>query len=66
MLTSFPWSYWLGGALFIWLLFDLIRGEVYLWQPYKRAHEPAMYWLCILLWGAVALSCFLYPHWPMA
>jgi len=61
MVEYFPLSYLLGSALFIWLFFDLIRGEVYLLQPYQRAHEPTMYWFGILLWGAVALSCFLYP-----
>lgn len=66
MTASFPWSYFLGSALFIWLLFDLIRGEVYLWQPYERTTQPNMYWFCIMLWALVALSCFIYPHWPFS
>ncbi len=27
MWLSLPWSYWLGFALILWLLFDLVRGR---------------------------------------
>jgi len=66
MMASFPWSYWLGIALFLWLFVDLIRGEVYLWQAYQRATEPGMYWFCIALWAIVAISCFIYPNWSLS
>lgn len=36
MFMSMPWSYWLGFALIIWLLYDLVRGVAYIWQPYRR------------------------------
>lgn len=58
-----PWSYWLGFGLILWFLFDLVRGEAYIWQAYRRADEPGMYWFTMLVWGLVAASCFIYPHW---
>ncbi|WP_386032955.1 hypothetical protein [Thalassotalea euphylliae] len=60
---EFPWSYWLGAALLIWWAVDLISGEVYLWQPYRRSEQAGVYWLTMAIWGLVALSCFIYPHW---
>ena len=63
-MMNLPYSYWLGLALIIWLLFDLVRGVAYIWQPYTRAEQPAMYWLTMLIWALVAASCFVYPHWP--
>lgn len=62
MFASLPWSYWLGFGLILWLLFDLIRGEAYIWHPYKRSEQPGMYWATMLLWAIVAASCFLYPN----
>ena len=52
------WNYWLGFALILWLVFDLIRGRAYIWQAYERAEEPLMYWFTMLIWGLVAASCF--------
>ncbi|REL36866.1 hypothetical protein [Thalassotalea euphylliae] len=62
MLNLLPWSYWLGFALVIWLLIDLVRGQAYIWQAYRREHEPGMYWFTMLIWALVAASCFIYPH----
>ena len=66
MLMDLPYSYWLGFALVLWLLVDLVRGVAYIWHPYSRAEQPGMYWLTMLVWGLVAASCFIYPHWPFA
>lgn len=66
MLLNLPWSYWLGFGLLLWLLYDLMRGVAYLWQPYIRELQPYMYWLTMLIWVLVAVSCFVYPHWPYA
>lgn len=66
MFLSLPWSYWLGFALTLWLLFDLFRGEACIWQSYKRATQPGMYWFTMLIWALVAASCFIYPYWPYA
>ncbi|MBO9490938.1 hypothetical protein J7384_11265 [Endozoicomonas sp. G2_1] len=63
-LFDLPWSYYLGAALILWLLFDLVRGVAYIWQPYRRDSEPLMYWFTMLIWAVVAASCFMYPHWP--
>jgi hypothetical protein len=66
MWSSIPWSYWLGFALLLWLLFDLVRGETYIWQSYKRDTEVGMYWVTIVIWAIVAASCFVYPHWSFS
>lgn len=66
MLMGLPYSYWLGFALVLWLLVDLVRGVAYIWHPYSRTEQPGMYWLTMLVWGLVAVSCFIYPHWPFA
>ena len=63
MLMSLPWAYWLGFALTLWLLIDLVRGQAYIWQPYYRDSQPGMYWLTMLIWAIVAASCFIFPHW---
>ncbi|RLV59355.1 hypothetical protein D5018_12750 [Parashewanella curva] len=60
MFMSLPWSYWLGFFLILWLLFDLVRGEAYIWQSYKREEEPGMYWFTMLIWAVVAASCFIF------
>ncbi|MBQ4845335.1 hypothetical protein [Pseudoalteromonas sp. MMG005] len=64
MWPTLPWSYWLGFVLILWLLFDLIRGEAYIWQAYRRESEPGMYWFTMLVWAVVAASCFIFPYWP--
>lgn len=43
MLTYLPWSYWLGALLLLWLIYDLVRGVAYIWQPYSRQQQPTMY-----------------------
>ena len=48
----------LGAALLVWLARDLVAGEVYLHRAYYRSLEPIGYWVIILLWLAVAISCF--------
>lgn len=63
MLMEYPYSYWLGFILVLWFLFDLIRGVAYIWHPYQRSVQPFMYWLTMLIWGAAAASCFIYPNW---
>ncbi|KZN43578.1 hypothetical protein [Pseudoalteromonas luteoviolacea] len=66
MFLGLPWGYWLGFALVLWLLFDLVRGVAHLWHPYERQSQPGMYWLTMIVWALVAASCFVYPHWPIA
>lgn len=61
-MTSIPLAYWLGIALIFWFLFDLIRGEAYIWQLYSRDVEPKMYWFTMLIWLLIAMSCFVYPN----
>ena len=49
----------LGGLLLAWVAYDLYAGVVYLDRAYLRADEPWAYWLIMLLWLAVAISCFI-------
>ncbi|TDF42171.1 hypothetical protein EYS14_04895 [Alteromonadaceae bacterium M269] len=65
MFASLPWSYWLGIALVVWLIYDLISGSSYLWRAYRRSEEPTKYWLTLLLWSLVAVSCFVFPYWTI-
>lgn len=65
MLLNLPYSYWLGFALVVWLLIDLVRGVAYIWHPYQRSEQPGMYWLTMLIWALVATSCFVYPYWSL-
>lgn len=60
--NEFGWSIWLGVALVLWLLYDLMNGAVYLHRYIERDSEPMMYWGSIVLWGIVAASCFIYPE----
>jgi len=53
-----PWG-WIGLTLLLWLLFDLWSGEVYLHRKVTLSEEPGLYWLTILIWSAVAGSCFI-------
>lgn len=52
------WPFYLGIFLMLWVVFDLFSGSVWLHRKYQRALEPIRYWLTILLWLLVALSCF--------
>jgi len=62
-ISSLPLSYWLGFALALWLIYDLVTGHVYLHRDIDVESEPLSYWLVMLLWLAVAASCFIYPQW---
>lgn len=62
-ISAFPVSYWLGLGLVLWLLYDLVTGSAYLHREFQSDIEPMGYWLTMLLWSAVAASCFIYPHW---
>jgi hypothetical protein len=66
MLTYLPWSYWLGALLLIWLIYDLVRGVAYIWQPYSRQQQPTMYWFTMFVWALVAVSCFIFPNWSIS
>jgi len=52
------WTTLLGIALLLWVGWDLLNGSVWLHREFQRAEEPVAYWLTLLLWLAVALSCF--------
>lgn len=48
----------LGCGLLLWLTRDLVAGDVYIHRQFTRAYEPLGYWLGIILWLVVAVSCF--------
>lgn len=48
----------IGILLLLWVLWDLFSGSVWLHREFKRAEEPFAYWSTLLLWLAVAVSCF--------
>lgn len=52
------WTTILGIALLIWVAYDLYGGSVWLHREFFRSEEPIAYWSLILLWLAVAISCF--------
>ena len=52
-------TYLIGFLLVAWVLYDLVTGKVYLWNQYSRAEQPTAYWLTMLLWAAIATTCFL-------
>ncbi|WP_157946819.1 hypothetical protein [Thalassobius sp. I31.1] len=47
-----------GVALTLWVLYDLLMGYTYLWEPVVRAENPWGYWAVITLWSGAAISCF--------
>ncbi len=52
------YAYILGCLLLLWVAHDLFVGSVWLHRQYFRASEPWGYWSILLLWLAVAVSCF--------
>lgn len=59
-LMEISWVIWLGIGLLVWLAYDLFSGAVYLHREIERTTEPALYWFSMLIWAAVAASCFIY------
>lgn len=55
-------TFTLGIFLLLWVLYDLFTGQVWLHREFKRKQEPLSYWSILILWLAVALSCF---YWEL-
>ena len=51
------WQY-VGLALAAWVLFDLLAGYAYLHRKVTRREEPALYWITMLIWSAIAAVTF--------
>lgn len=51
-------TYIIGILLLLWVVFDLLKGKVWLHREFNRRDEPLAYWSTILLWLVVAVSCF--------
>ncbi len=50
---------WVGVALMLWLAWDLIAGYTYIHRKVKRIEEPALYWVVMLVWAAIAVVMML-------
>ena len=53
-------TFWrvIGVCLFIWVAWDLYAGYTLLYDVIYKAQDPTMYWVAILAWSGLALSCF--------
>lgn len=48
----------IGVVLLLWVAWDLFSGKVWLHREIDRSEEPLAYWSTLLVWLAVAVSCF--------
>lgn len=56
------WFY-IGIVLFIWAVYDLFTGEVWLHRAVHRDSEPGMYWSLIIVWFLIAFWCLSYIYY---
>jgi len=52
------YAFWLGVILLVWVFFDLVSGSVWAHRKFERKTEPAGYWVTVLVWFLIAVSCF--------
>lgn len=53
------WFY-IGIALLLWVVYDLVTGKVWSYREIERKNEPAMYWVFILAWFVLAATSISY------
>ncbi|MCH4887083.1 hypothetical protein EZV73_05855 [Acidaminobacter sp. JC074] len=41
-------------VLVLWVLYDLIKGEVWSYYKIYRSSEPGKYWFYMLIWSLIA------------
>lgn len=51
------WQY-IGLGLTIWVIYDLMSGHVYFPGKVSRKANPYLYWVGIIVYSALAISCF--------
>lgn len=53
-------TFWklVGTALLLWVAWDLYAGYTLLTEFIYRDQEPALYWVTLFAWFALAISCF--------
>lgn len=51
------WQY-IGIGLAIWVLYDLLTGHVYFPGKVSRTESPGTYWTGMVVYSALAVSCF--------
>ena len=47
------WQF-VGLALIIWVMYDLIMGYTYLHRKIIRKYEPLFYWTILAIWLVIA------------
>lgn len=50
--------YIIGIALLCWVGYDILAGYTYLHRVILRDEEPVFFWSMMLVWVALAISCF--------
>jgi len=48
------WLY-VGIALLIWDVYEIITGSTWIHRKVRRADEPLLYWILIAIWAILAL-----------
>ena len=46
---------WLGAALLVWLVWDLVKDHTWIHRQVERRREPGLYWGLMAIWAAIAL-----------
>jgi hypothetical protein len=49
------WFY-IGIALMIWVIYDLLIGKTWSYREIWRKYEPGLYWFYTIIWFALAVS----------
>ena len=48
-----------GVALLAWVAYDLYAGYTLAWDVIYRDRDPALYWIVVGVWFALAVYCLL-------
>lgn len=52
--------YFIGVLLSAWVAWDLYHGYTLIWSDFVyRDQTPSAYWTGIVVWAALAISCFI-------
>jgi len=52
------WTFF-GIGFLLWLLIELLTGRVWLHREIKNESESTYYWVIILFWAMLGVSCFI-------
>ena len=51
-----------GVGSLLWSLIELLAGRAWLHREIERGSEPTYYWVVMLLWVMLGVSCLI-PAW---